>query len=75
MANKFKCVVVGDWGVGKNSLLFSFTYNTFPSDYIPPQDRNYTAEISVEETVYQVRLITTPGQEEYDRLRLIVTRV
>ena len=72
MANILKCVVVGDGGVGKTSLLISFTTKTFPSDYVPTVFENYTAEIIVNERIYQVGLFDTAGQEEFDKLRLIL---
>ena len=70
MAKILKCVVVGDGGVGKTSLLISFTTKTFPRDYVPTVFENYTAEVSVEDTVHQVGLFDTAGQEEFDKLRL-----
>ena len=75
MAAILKCVVVGDGGVGKTSLLVSYTSHQFPSDYVPTVFENYTAEVALEEAdstsqrVYQVGLFDTAGQEEYDRLR------
>ena len=72
MASILKCVVVGDGGVGKTSLLVSYTTNHFPLDYVPTVFENYTAEIVVNERIYQVGLFDTAGQEEFDKLRLIL---
>ena len=73
MAAIYKLVVVGDGGVGKTSLLLSYTTHEFPLDYVPTVFENYTAEIVVREengwSKMQVGLFDTAGQEDFDRLR------
>ena len=62
MADILKLVVVGDGGVGKTSLLLSFTTDTFPADYVPTVFENYVADIEVDGK--QVRKLI------YEELRL-----
>jgi len=64
-----KCVVVGDGGVGKTSLLSTFATGVFPEDYVPTVFDNYVAAITVGGKSYELGLFDTAGQEDYDRLR------
>ena len=75
-----KCVVVGDgngWGgtgggVGKTSLLISYTTKTFPGEYVGSFVVSNDVDlmtVMIGGEPYTLGLFDTAGQEDYDRLR------
>ncbi|KXN82612.1 ATP-dependent rRNA helicase RRP3 [Leucoagaricus sp. SymC.cos] len=64
-----KCVLVGDNGIGKTSLLITYTTNRFPGDYIPTVFGGWVANVQVGEERCYLDLFDTISKEEYDRLR------
>lgn len=42
---EIKCVIVGDMAVGKTSLAFSYSNDTFPREYVPTAYDNYKGEM------------------------------
>ncbi|ESO86200.1 hypothetical protein LOTGIDRAFT_129708 [Lottia gigantea] len=66
-----KCVVVGDGGVGKTSMLLKYVNGKFLDGYLPTCFDNYNALVDVEGSQINLNLIDTAGQETYDRLRTL----
>ena len=65
-----KCVVIGDRGVGKTSLLITYCVGKFPSEYVPYVFDNYTLQVKVDELVYNLTFWDTGHPAEgNDRLR------
>jgi len=64
-----KCIVVGDDGVGKTTLLISYTTNTIPSRFLPTVFDNCTVTVMIGDDPHTLSLFDTCGKEEYDRLR------
>ncbi|KAJ6492210.1 putative Rho small monomeric GTPase [Mycena sanguinolenta] len=75
MSHKYvKCTVIGDDGVGKTSLLTSYSENRFPTDYIPSllDCGGFSVTITVDDTPCTLVVFDTVagrGDSDYDRLR------
>ncbi|GBP31235.1 Ras-like GTP-binding protein RhoL [Eumeta japonica] len=68
-SKRLKITVVGDGMVGKTCLLFVYTRNEFPKEYVPTVFDNYVHTITVDEELVEMTLWDTAGQEDYERLR------
>lgn len=56
------CVVIGDCGVGKSSLVVSYTTNDFPTQYVPTAFDNYSVDISVGTRLVHFDICDTGGK-------------
>lgn len=61
--------VVGDGFVGKTSMLFRFTEDKSPENYVPTIFDNYSGKLTVDGVEYKLQLRDTSGQEDYERIR------
>ncbi|KAJ8309208.1 hypothetical protein KUTeg_014082 [Tegillarca granosa] len=66
-----KCTVVGDGGVGKTSMLMSYTTGKIQTDYQPTQFDTYSVTVHLDGADHRVSMMDTAGQETYDRLRTL----
>lgn len=64
-----KCVAVGDRGVGKACLLFTYIRKSFPKECIPGLYNTYNTELNVDGQTVSLNVWHTPGSEDYDRSR------
>ncbi|MFW9934987.1 MAG: Rab family GTPase [Candidatus Thorarchaeota archaeon] len=65
-----KVIIVGDWGVGKTSLIRRFAENKFDHDYKPSIGVNIvTKVVDVAGRKLKLQLFDTGGQERFQSLR------
>ncbi len=56
------CVIIGDSGVGKSSLVVSYTTNDFPKQYVPTAFDNYSVDVSVGTRLVHFDICDTGGK-------------
>jgi len=69
--SKVKIITIGDGGVGKTSILVTYSTENFPTKHVPTVFDNFEDDVVVEGEKIVMELWDTAGQEEYDRLRPI----
>ncbi|KAL1005973.1 hypothetical protein UPYG_G00066330 [Umbra pygmaea] len=71
---RVNCVLVGDGGVGKTSLIVSYTTNGYPTEYIPTAFDNFAAMVVVDEEPVRLQLCDMAGQDELEQIRPLCYR-
>ena len=62
-----RCVLVGDEGVGKTSLLISYTRNRFPEFYVPTILDNLAVNVEIRNKTYTLALFDTNPPNQSDQ--------
>ena len=64
-----KITLLGNCGVGKSSIIQRYTSNSFQEDYNSTNGGSYSQKsISIDDTLYQLDIWDTAGQEKYRSL-------
>ncbi|KAN0009088.1 hypothetical protein ACTFIU_008980 [Dictyostelium citrinum] len=64
-----KVCVVGEGGIGKTSMLLSYTTNSISNEYQPTVFDNYSTLLMHNKKPYNLSLWDSAGQEEFSKLR------
>ncbi|CAL9686432.1 unnamed protein product [Knipowitschia caucasica] len=63
------CMLLGDGAVGKTSMIISYIFNGYNSDYRQTAFDVFTGLVHVNGTPTRIKLIDTAGQDEFGHLR------
>ncbi|KAM9842963.1 rho-related GTP-binding protein RhoV-like [Aulostomus maculatus] len=66
---ELSCMLVGDGAVGKTSMIISYIFNGYNSDYRQTAFDVFTGLVHVNGIQTRLKLIDTAGQEEFGHLR------
>ena len=72
MVKEVRVHFTGDGGVGKTSMLISYTEGKFPKEYVPNVFDNYEATIIVDAEEVKFSLWDSAGVEGYARMRALI---
>jgi len=66
---RFKCVLLGEAGVGKSSMAMRLKYDRFDPDGLPTIGAGYlTCQVNVDDVRVELEIWDTAGQERYQAL-------
>ena len=66
-----KLVVLGDAGVGKRCLVYTYLRERFPHEFTPVVQDGQEADIEVDGKCCELTICCVPCQEDFARLRLL----
>ncbi|KAM8915407.1 rho-related GTP-binding protein RhoV-like [Spinachia spinachia] len=69
LREELSCMLVGDGAVGKTSMIISYIFNGYNSDYRQTAFDVFTGSVHVDGVPTRIKLIDTAGQEEFGHLR------
>nr|XP_046268978.1 rho-related GTP-binding protein RhoV-like [Scatophagus argus] len=69
LREELSCMLVGDGAVGKTSMIISYIFNGYNSEYRQTAFDVFTGLVHVNGIPTRIKLIDTAGQEEFGHLR------
>ncbi|XP_041810414.1 rho-related GTP-binding protein RhoV-like [Chelmon rostratus] len=69
LREELSCMLVGDGAVGKTSMVISYIFNGYNSEYRQTAFDVFTGVVHVNGVPTRIKLIDTAGQEEFGHLR------